>query len=460
MHQKKANDLGKDKIVSLVLKLAIPTMLAQFINVLYSVVDRMFIGHIPGIGTDALAGVGICGPIIAVLYAFCYLIGQGGTPVMAMALGAGNIQRAEVVMANALRLLIRMGLSLTVIFLLIRNQLLWWFGASPAIFPYASAFLTIYLCGTVFALLSGGMNSFLIAQGHAGLGVGTVLAGTVLNLILDPILIFGMHLGVAGAAIATVISQTISACFAIICLCRMPLTARLHWQKLDSALCRQIIHLGLAPFFTYALDSGLLILLNTILQRTGGPTEGNMLVTCATLIQSYMLLITSPLSGITMGCQGIVSFNLGAHKVERVKAALWSIYAVCFAFCFVMLMFTLFATPVFVRLFTADAYLIQRAVPYIKLYASGVLFMAVQWTVTDMSIAMEQPKVALTCSLLRKGIYVLGVVALPLCFTPAMAFAAQPLCDFLAAVFSGVVFIHMVPRVLVAHRGFDTNEIK
>jgi putative MATE family efflux protein len=448
MRQKRENDLGKDKIFLLVLKLAIPTMLAQFVNVLYSVVDRMFIGHIPGIGTDALAGVGICGPIIAVLYAFCYLIGQGGTPIMAMALGAGNSQQAEAVIANALRLLIRIGLVLTLIFLLLRKQLLWWFGASPAIYPYALEFLTIYLMGTVFALLSGGMNSFLIAQGHAGLGVGTVLTGTILNIVLDPILIFGLHLGVAGAAIATIISQTVSASFAIVCLRKMPLKARLHWKKLDQSLCRKMLHLGLAPFFTYALDSGLLILLNTILQRTGGPTAGNMLVTCATLIQSYMLLITSPLSGITMGCQGIVSFNLGAHQYKRVKQALWSVFAVCFTFCFVMLLFTLFATPVFVRLFTTDSTLMKQAVPYIKLYASGVLFMAVQWTVTDMSIAMEQTKMALICSLLRKGFYVLGVILLPILFQPALAFAAQPICDVSAALFSSMVFIRIVPHLL------------
>lgn len=448
MHQKRENDLGKDKVLPLVLRLAIPTMLAQFVNVLYSVVDRMFIGHIPEIGTDALAGVGICGPIIAVLYAFCYLIGQGGTPIMAMALGAGNSQRAETVIANAFRLLIRIGLALTLIFLLIRKQLLWWFGASTAIYPYALEFLTIYLIGTVFALLSGGMNSFLIAQGHAGLGVGTVLTGTILNIILDPILIFSMHLGVAGAAIATVISQAVSASFAIICLRKMPLVARLHWERIDTALCHRILHLGLAPFFTYALDSGLLILLNTVLQRTGGPTQGNLLVTCATLIQSYMLLITSPLSGITMGCQGIVSFNLGAHNDHRVKQALWSVYFVCLTFCLIMLLLTLFATPLFVHLFTSDQRLIERAVPYIKLYSSGVLFMAVQWTVTDMSIAMAQTKVALICSLLRKGLYVLGVILLPILFQPAMAFAAQPICDVSAALFSGVVFVRLVPRLL------------
>lgn len=313
----------------------------------------------------------------------------------------------------------------------------------------------------MFALLSGGMNSFLIAQGHAGLGVGTVLIGTVLNIILDPILIFSLHLGVAGAAIATVMSQTVSACFAIICLHRMPLVARLHWKKNKSRFVSSNDSFGTSTFFfTYALDSGLLILLNTVLQRTGGPTEGNMLVTCATLIQSYMLLITSPLSGITMGCQGIVSFNLGAHYYHRVKEALWSVYGVCFGFCFVMLMVTLFATPLFVHLFTTDAYLMKRAVPYIKLYASGVLFMAAQWTVTDMSIAMEQTKVALICSLLRKGLYILGVILLPIFFTPATTFAAQPLCDVLAAVFSAVVFIHIVPHVLAPHNQLTGLEVK
>lgn len=450
MKQNQHTNLGQDNLFPLVLKLAIPTMLAQFINVLYSVVDRMFIGHIPVIGTDALAGVGICGPIIAVLYAFCYLVGQGGTPIMAMALGAGNSKKAEAVIANCFRLLIEIGLGLTIIFLLLREKLLWWFGASAAIHPYAKTFLTIYLCGTVFALLSGGMNSFLIAQGHAGLGVGTVLIGTVLNVLLDPLLIFGLHLGVAGAAIATIISQAISAGFAMICLKRVSLEAKLHWSKIDLNLCRKILRLGLAPFLTYALDSGLLILLNTVLQRTGGPTEGNMLVTCATIIQSYMLLITSPLSGITMGCQGIVSFNLGAKQYDRVKRALWSVFVVCFAFCSLMLIVSLTATPLFVRLFTSDEALLVRSIPYIKLYSAGVLFMAVQWTVTDMSIAMEQTKIALSCSLLRKGLYVLGVLLFPILFQPDMAFAAQPFCDAIAAIVSGIVFLLVVPKLLIS----------
>ncbi|WP_204122538.1 MATE family efflux transporter [Lacticaseibacillus mingshuiensis] len=442
------NNLGQDKIFPLVLHLALPTMLAQFVNVLYSVVDRMFIGHIPGIGSDALAGVGICSPIIAVLYAFCYLIGQGGTPIMAMALGAHDTKRAEAVISNCLRLLLGFGIGLTVLVLMLRKELLWWFGASVATYPYALEFLTVYLSGTAFALLAGGMNSFLIAQGHAGWGVGTVLTGTLLNITLDPILIFRLHLGVMGAATSTVISQAVSTGFAILCLYRLPLSANLHWGKLDRRLWRQIIRLGLAPFLTYALDSGLLILLNTVLHRTGGPGEGDLLVTCATIIQSYMLMITSPLSGITMGCQGIVSFNLGAHQYARVKRALWSVYFVCLSFCGIMMIVSLFATPFFVRLFTSDPLLLNRAVPYIRIYSAGVLFMAAQWTVTDMGIAMEQSGLALGCSLFRKGLYVCGVLLLPILFRPDSAFFAQPICDVVASLVSVVAFLQIVPRIL------------
>ncbi|ANZ65014.1 MATE family efflux transporter [Secundilactobacillus paracollinoides] len=446
------NDLGRAPVLPLVLRLAIPTMLAQFVNVLYSIVDRMFIGHIPEIGNDALAGVGVCGPIIAVLYAFCYLIGQGGTPLMAMALGANEQRQAAAVMANCFRLLIGLGIGLTVIFLLIRKQLLWWFGASSATYPYADRFLTIYLCGTLFALLSGGMNSFLIAQGRSGLGVGTVLTGTLLNILLDPILIFKLQLGVEGAALATVISQAVSTVFALSCLRHMKLTVQLRWGRFDPTLCKKIMMLGLAPFLTYALDSGLLIVLNATLQRTGGPDEGDLLISCATIIQSYMLLITSPLSGITMGSQGIVSFNLGAKHYQRVKSALWSVYFVCLGFCSVMFLVSFFATPYFVHLFTADATLVRHAVPYIRLYAAGVSCMAAQWTVTDMGIAMEQMRMALICSLIRKGLYLVGVLVLPILFYPAAAFAAQPICDVVASVISIGAFFRVIPPLLQQKR--------
>lgn len=225
----KSVDLGKDHVLPLVLKLALPTMLAQFVNVLYSIVDRMFIGHIPGIGSLALAGVGICSPIISVLYSFAYLVGQGGTPLMAMQMGAGNLKEAREILANCFRILLVLGSLLTIVFLIFRNPLLWWFGVSPATFPYASSFLTIYICGTLFALISGGLNSFLIAQGHSGLGVTTVLIGALLNISFDPILIFTCHLGVVGAAYSTIFSQAISTLFSLCCLRFLNLPVKLTW---------------------------------------------------------------------------------------------------------------------------------------------------------------------------------------------------------------------------------------
>lgn len=446
------NDLRHDHMPQLVLRLALPTMLAQFVNVLYSIVDRMFIGHIPHLGTAALAGVGVCGPIIAVLYSFAYLIGQGGTPLMAMALGAKKPGEATAILSTCYRLLLLLGGILTVLFWGWERHFLWWFGVSARTLPHAMTFLTIYIGGTTFALLSGGLNSFLIAQGRAGLGVGTVLIGALLNVSLDPILIFCLGWGVAGAAISTVISQVVSSGFTIYCLRHLDLPVTLTWGRWRPDLCRQILTLGLAPFLTYALDSSLLILLNATLQRTGGPGEGDLLVTCATIVQSYMLLITSPLSGITLGCQGIVSFNLGARNAPRVRQALWWVYLVCLGFCTIMGLVTLLATPLFTHLFTTDPTILHRSVPYIKLYSAGVLCMAAQWTVTDMGTALGKMKMALTCSLIRKGIYVLGVLGLPRLIRPDAAFAAQPLCDVVASVVSLLIFWQVVPRLLKQKR--------
>ncbi|PWG00302.1 MATE family efflux transporter [Levilactobacillus bambusae] len=451
----KSVDLGKDQVLPLVLKLALPTMLAQFVNVLYTIVDRMFIGHIPGIGTLSLAGVGVCGPIISVLYAFAYLVGQGGTPLMAMQMGAGNLKSAKEILSNCFRILLVLGLSLTILFLIFRKRFLWWFGVSSATYPYALSFLTIYIYGTVFALISGGLNSFLIAQGHSGLGVTTVLIGALLNVSLDPILIFVCHLGVAGAAYSTIFSQIISALFALFCLCFWDLPVNLTWGHFRPDLCIKIIGLGLAPFLTYALDSCLLILLNTTLQRTGGVGLGDRLVTTATIIQSYLLLVTSPLSGITLGCQGIVSFNFGAKDFKRVKNALWCVYLVCLSFCSIIFLITIFASPYFVRLFTNDSPLITQTVTALKIYLAAVLCMAAQWTVTDMGIAMGQMKMALFCSLLRKALYIAGVLILPFLFTPQAAFFAQPLCDGVTSIISIIIFFRILSKILVPNQEIE-----
>lgn len=440
-------------MTGLLLRLAVPTMLAQLINVLYSIVDRMFIGHIAGVGSLALAGVGVCGPIVTLLSSFSFLVGLGGTPLMAMKLGAGDKEAASELLSNCFKLLLGLALGLSLLFFLLRRQFLWWFGASADTFPYALDYITIYIAGTAFALLSGGLNSFLIAQGRSGLGMGTVVLGAALNIGLDPVFIFALDMGVSGAAWATILSQAAACAFALISL-RLPgLPVPLRWGKFRPALCKKVLALGLAPFLTYALDSVILIILNTVLQRQGGPGEGDVLITCAAIVQSYMLLIAMPMSGITLGCQGVVSFNLGAGNRERVRLALRGVLFLCFIFSALMLVVTHLCSPWFVRLFTKDAQVMARSVSYIKLYTAGALFMAVQWTVVDMSTALGQVGLALLCSLVRKSLFLAGILLFPVLFTAAAAFAAEPFCDITASVISAVLFVHFTPKLLDAWCG-------
>lgn len=443
------NDLGQDPMPRLLLYLAIPTMLAQLINVLYSIVDRMFIGHIAEVGSLALAGVGVCGPIVTLLSSFSFLVGLGGTPLMAMRLGAGDRQAASELLSNCFRLLLGLSIGLSVIFFLLRRQFLWWFGASVNTFPYALEYITVYILGTAFALLSGGLNSFLIAQGRSGLGMGTVMLGAALNISLDPVFIFALNMGVSGAAWATVISQAGACVFALFCL-RMPsLPVPLRWGHFRPDLCKKVLALGAAPFLTYALDSVILIVLNTVLQRQGGGGEGDVLITCAAIVQSYMLLISMPLSGATLGCQGVVSFNLGAANRNRVEQALRGVLIICLIFTGLMLLLTHLFAPWFVKLFTENTEVMVRSVRYIKIYIAGAIFMAVQWTVVDMSTALGQIGMALFCSLFRKGLFLAGTLLFPVLFTASAAFAAEPFCDIVASCLSAVLFIHAIPKLLM-----------
>ncbi len=449
----KGNNLGRDPMVGLLLRLAIPTMLAQFINVLYSIVDRMFIGHIAGVGSLALAGVGVCGPIVTLLSSFSMLVGLGGTPLMAMKLGAGQREEAANLLSNCFRLLLGLAVGLSLLFFLLRRQFLWWFGASADTFPFALEYITIYIAGTAFALLSGGLNSFLIAQGRSGLGMGTVVVGAALNIALDPVFIFALNMGVSGAAWATVLSQAASCAFALVSL-RLPgLPVRLGWGRFRPELCKKVVVLGMAPFLTYALDSVILIIMNTVLQRRGGPGEGDLLITCGTIVQSYMLLIATPMSGITLGCQGVVSFNLGAANRERVRQALRGVLLLCLGFAAVMLVVTQLFSLQFVELFSKDEEVLVRSVSYIKLYTAAALCMAVQWTVVDMSTALGQVGLALFCSLVRKGLFVSGILLFPALLTASAAFAAEPFCDVTASVLSGILFLRLAPRLLDARCG-------
>ena len=318
---KMSTDLGKDSIPSLVLRLAIPSMIAQFVNVLYSIIDRIYIGHIPEIGDLALAGVGVCGPIVTFLSSFGTLVGLGGSVIMGIHLGERNREKARQVLANAFLMLCCFSLALTVIFLFSKEKLLMWFGASSITFPYADTYMTIYTAGTFFALMAVGLNYFINCQGFPVAGMATVLIGAVSNILLDPLFIFVFKMDVAGAAIATVISQFASCAFAICFLLSKKVHIKIVFGQYSRKVMARILFLGFSPFMILATDSIILILMNSVLQKYGGPEQGDMLITCATIAQSYLLMITAPMLGISGGTQAILSYNYGAQRTDRIKAA-------------------------------------------------------------------------------------------------------------------------------------------
>ena len=442
------NQLDRDAVVPLVLRLAVPTMLAQLVSVLYSIVDRMYIGNIPEIGTTALAGVGVCGPIVTLLSSFATLVGLGGSPQMAMAMGQGQKERAGRILNTCFLMLILLSLGLTVLFLLSKDQLLMWFGASTDTFPHADTYLTIYTAGTFFALMAGGMNSFLICKGFSGLGMATVVLGAVLIIMLDPSFIFAFHMDVAGAAVATVLSQMASCAFVLLTLRRRKMPVPLGWGGFDRELVGRVLAFGLSPFLIIATDSVLLIVLNTVLQRYGGPGFGDTLVACATVVQSYMLLITMPLGGLTLGTQPVISFNYGAGRPGRVRKALKAIVCLCLGFCALMLLLTYTVSPLFCRLFTGDTDTIRRSVGYIKRFTLMLLPLAIQYPLVDELTAMGRVKQALFCSLLRKSIYLAALLLLPLFFGAEATFFSEPIADLAAAAVTGTLFLRTFPAIL------------
>ena len=437
-------DLGKDRIPILVLKLAIPSMIAQFVTVLYSIIDRMFIGNIPKIGDAALAGVGVCGPIVTLLTSFGTLIGLGGSILMAMRMGAGRKKQAESILAHSFALLVIFSAVLTVLFLVSKRYLLNWFGASPATFPYADSYLTIYTAGTFFALLAIGLNYFITCQGFPAIGMITVLIGAVTNIILDPVFIFVLDMKVAGAAIATVIAQFASCAFAFCFLTgkKIPIKiTRLRKKTFSPLIVKKIIGLGISPFLILATDSVIIIVLNTVLQKYGGPKEGDILITCATIVQSYMMLITGPMLGISIGTQAILSYNYGARNIKRIKKAEKYVLILCLCFTTLMFLLSRIVPEYFIRIFTKDALQLQLCTWGIGVFTLMIIPLSFQYVFVDGFTALGRSKTALVLSLWRKGDYMLFTIVLPIFFGAKSAFYAQPLADGIGAVMSTIAFL-------------------
>ena len=444
---KRQNDLGNDPVRQLVLRLAIPSMLAQFVNVLYSIVDRMFIGNIPEVGEVALAGAGVCGPIVTLLSSFAFLVGIGGAPLMAMRQGEDNQEGAEQILANCFVMLVTLAVALTALFIGLRRPMLMWFGASENTFPYANQYLTIYTLGTIFAILTTGLNQFIICQGFSTVAMVTVCIGAVMNIILDPIFIFLFDMGVSGAALATVISQACSCVFVVKFLFSLQARVRITFRGYSWRIMQRVVTFGLSPFVIIATDSILIIAMNTVLQRLGGQERGDMLITCLTIVQSYMQLVTLPLGGISSGTQPVLSFNFGAKRIDRIKEGYKEILKLAVLFCGVMFVLSQTVSGLFVRIFTRVPEYVELSTWGIRVFTAGILVLAFQYVFVDGFTALGIAKVAVSLSLFRKVTFLACTLSFPMFWGAEAVFAAEPAADIFCGLVTITVYLLSIQRI-------------
>ncbi len=442
------SDLSSDNIKGLVCSLAIPSMLSQLVSVLYSIVDRMYIGNIPGYGETALAGVGVCGPIVTLISSFAFLVGIGGSPLVSIKLGEGKMREARAVVANCFVYLLVLSVSVTIAAFCFRRPILITFGASEALYPYAETYFSIYLLGTVFALLATGMNQFIITQGFSKNGMLSVLIGAVTNILLDPVFIFVLDMGVAGAAIATVISQIASCAYVLWFLLSRHAVVPISFGGYDLKIIGRVTVIGMSAFLIILFDNIMLISLNMMLQQYGGAGYGDMLLTCNTIVQSFMLLITMPLGGLTMGTQTVLGYNLGARRPDKILKAQRTIFLLAIGFCAVMLLIAQCIPQLFARIFTQNPEYIAMTARLIRIYTLGLLPLALQYEIVDGYTGMGMVKIALPLSIFRKAVFFACVFILPVFLPIENIFWCEAISDIFPPLISIVVYLLTIKRVI------------
>lgn len=447
MQATKDNRLGTENITRLMISLAIPSVLAQIVNVLYNIVDRIYIGRIPGVGAVALTGVGVTFPIITIISAFSGFASGGGAPLAAIALGQGDRKRAERILGNGVSMLLFFTVILMAFFFVFQKPLLYVFGASDNTIGYSSTYISIYLLGTVFVELAVGLNTFISAQGQARTAMFSVLIGAVVNIVLDPIFIFVFHMGVAGAAVATIISQALSAAWVLHFLCSEKSGIRLKkaGMKLDFSLIGQIMALGVSPFVMSATESAITIVMNHGLQVYGG----DLYVGSMTILQSVLQLVFVPISGFTNGVQPIISYNFGAGKFDRVKMTIKRMISITFLAAFVYVVFAMLRPGLFARLFTTDEDLIALVKKVLPVYIAGMSVFGVQSGVQSSFLGLGQAKISLCIALLRKVILLIPLaLILPRFFGVMGVYYAEPVADILSVLTASTLFLLNIRKIL------------
>ena len=443
------NQLGTAPIGKLLFTLAVPAITAQVVNMLYNIVDRIYIGHIPEIGTAALTGVGITFPIITLISAFSSLIAMGGAPRASIAMGAHHPERAEQIMGNCLTALLGLSVVLTALFLLFLEPILWAFGASSNTIGYAMEYMGVYVWGTVFVQISLGMNMFITSQGFAKTSMFTVVIGAALNIALDPVFIFVFDLGVRGAAIATVLSQAVSAVWVMLFLTgrRTTLKVRARCMVLRWKVLLPVLALGVSPFIMQSTESLLSVVLNTSLLKYGG----DVAVGAYTVIASIMQVINLPLQGLTQGAQPITSFNYGAGNVDRVRKSVRLLLTCCLTYSCLFWLCMMLIPQVFIGIFSSDPELMDTAVWAARIFLFGCFAFGAQTGFQQSFLALGQAKVSLLLALLRKIVLLIPLIyLLPLFFPDKLfgVFVAEPIADILAASTTTLSFLVFAKKKL------------
>lgn len=442
-------DMGSGSIPKLMLNLAIPAVVAQLINMLYNIVDRIYIGHIPEAGASALTGVGLFLPILMMINAFAMLAGSGGAPRAAIAMGRGDREGARKILGNCFSVLMFFSVVLTVLFYGFAPQLLRLFGASDVTLPYALSYARIYILGIVFVMIVMGLNPFITTQGFARFSMITTVVGAVCNIILDPILIFGCGMGVQGAAVATVISQAVSAVWVLCFLCGSRTLLKLvpSDMRIEPEVILSCLALGLSPFVMLSTESILNISFNSSLSRFGG----DVAVGAMTIISSCNQLVTLPLQGICQGGQPIMSYNYGAGKKERVKQAFRCQFIACAGYSTVMWLLLLLIPRVFAGIFSSDGALVKYTVWAMRIYMAGIFSTGVQIGCQQTFMALGQAKISLLMACLRKLVLLIPLIfLLPFLFTDKVfgVFVAEPVSDIIAATVTATMLFTHLNRIL------------
>ncbi|SFR56180.1 MATE family efflux transporter [Anaeromicropila populeti] len=433
-------DLGSGSVRKLLLKLALPSIVAQLVNLLYNVVDRVFIGKLPG-GDIAIAGIGISMPIIMLISAFSLLIGNGGAPLVAIKMGEKNQKTAEKIVGNSLFMLILQGVVLTIIFMVLKRPLLWLFGASNATIQYAVDYLSVYLLGTLFVQLSLGMNPFITTQGFAKIGMISISIGAGINLILDPILIFGFGMGVKGAALASIIAQFCSAVWVLKFLLGKKSILRI--KRKNMILSRKIIlpvmGLGLAPFIMHGSESLILISLNSQLLKHGG----DIAVGAMTIMSSLTQIIVLPLLGLAQGAQPILGFNYGAKNVARVKETFKMLFICCLSYTCIIVALLIAFPEQWVKIFNSEPHLVETAAWCIRIYFVGIFVFGAQIACQQTLLALGKSKLSLSLVLLRKIVLLIPLIFIIPIFAQdklAGVLWAEPITDIISTLVTVICF--------------------